>query len=361
MTGLLSRGINNVAWGAVVLFALTQSGSGSALAQRTTPNHLERLNALLEGRVLDLTHNHGQDNRRYSTILCQPRDLYIYLPPGYTPTRAYPFVLWLHGAFGDEHAFLDQAQLQFLDEAIRSGCLPPMIVVCPDGTYGGENSLSAEHSLYLNGKGGRVQDHLLYEVIPFVAANFSILPHREAHAVIGISAGGAGALNLALKYPAYFGAAATIAGAVNLRYDNTQGDFLADFHPATYRWKTRYDPDEVVARYLGGLVSIRASRFVEPVFGNGPDVVSRIIRENPADLLFQYPLPVETPILLTYGGRDQFNMDALGASFVWLAANQGISVQVIYDPDGDHSGDYFNRAERQVLIWLGRQLSRVPP
>ncbi len=353
--------MKSIALGAALTLALAPMGTSSAHAQRVTPNHLDRLNALLQGRVLDLTHNHGQDYRRYSHILCQPRDLYVYLPPGYMPTKAYPLVLWLHGAFGDEHSFLDQAQLQFLDEAIRAGCLPPMIVACPDGTYSGENSLGAEHSLYLNGRGGRVQDHLLYEVIPFLTASFSILPQREAHAVVGISAGGAGALNLTLKHPAYFGVAATIAGAVNLRYDTVQGDYMADFDPATYRWKTRYDPDEVVARYMGGLIPIRASRFAEPVFGSEPGVVERTMRENPADLLFRFPLPVETPILLTYGGRDQFNMDALGASFAWLAAAQGMSVQMLFDPDGDHSSDYFNRAERQVLVWLGRHLPWPSP
>jgi S-formylglutathione hydrolase FrmB len=339
----------------MLAFVLALALGQAAAAQRTTPNHLDRLNALLAGRVIDLTHNHGADNRRYSFILCQPRDLYVYLPPGYSKDKTYPLVLWLHGAFGDELPFLDQGQLQYLDAGIQSGCLPPMIVACPDGTFCGENSLGAEHSLFLNGRGGRFQDHLTCEVLPFLFASFSISPCREAHAVVGLSAGGAGALNLAIKYQEFIGAAATIAGAANLRYGTVQGDYLADFNPATYRWQTEYLPDQVVARYLGGLVSIRAARFIEPVFGSGPDVVLRVMRENPADLIFRCP-PLATPILLAYGGQDQFNMDAQGASFAYFASSLGVPVQVLYDPDGDHTSAYFEPAQRQVYRWLARQL-----
>ncbi|MBW3597234.1 MAG: esterase family protein, partial [Planctomycetes bacterium] len=333
-----------------------------AHAQRTTPDHLDRLNALLAGRVLDFTHNHGRDNRRYSSVLCQPRDLYVYVPPHYSPQRAYPLVLWLHGAFGDEHTFLDQGQLQYLDEMIQRGCIPPMIVACPDGTIHGENGLSADHSLYLNGVKGRFQDHVLCELYPFLFSNFAVLANREAHAIIGVSAGGTGALNLAMKRTDLVGVVATIAGAANLRYSNMYGDYLADFSPATYRWKTTYDPDEVIARYAAGLISIRARRFVEPVFGAGPGVVARVARENPADLLFAIPpAPGELTILLHHGGRDQFNMDAQDASFAWLATTQGLWIEVMYDPDGDHTSGYFSSAQREVLQWLAARIARPAP
>jgi S-formylglutathione hydrolase FrmB len=344
----------------MVAFVLTFAIGDVALAQRTTPHHVDRLNALLEGRVIDLTHNHGQDHRRYSSILGQPRDLYVYVPPGYSPTRAYPLILWLHGAFGDEHAFLDQGQLQYLDDLIVRGCFPPAIIACPDGTYCGENHLMEPHSLYLNGAGGRMQDHLLCEVLPFLTTHFPILACREAHAVVGISAGGAGALNLLFRRPDLFGVAATVAGAVNLRYSNIDNEYLQDFDPTTYRWQTEYRPGDVIAQYAGGLISIRAERFIEPVFGVDPGVVTRVAAQNPADLLFREPLPVATPILVAFGGRDQFNMDAQGASFAWLAATQGVMVDVNYDPEGDHTSDYFNPAQRQVYRWLARYLASPP-
>ena len=63
---------------------------------------LDRLNRRLAGRVVDFTHNHGEDRRVFSPILGRPRDLYVYLPPGYTPAAAYPLILYLHMGYVDE-------------------------------------------------------------------------------------------------------------------------------------------------------------------------------------------------------------------------------------------------------------------
>lgn len=50
--------------------------------------NLERVNRRLSGPVVDYTTNHGSDRRIYSTVLGTPRDLYVYLPPGYDPSHA---------------------------------------------------------------------------------------------------------------------------------------------------------------------------------------------------------------------------------------------------------------------------------
>lgn len=36
----------------------------------------------------------------------------VYVPANYTPQRAYPLVIFLHGAYRDENTFLAQDQLQ---------------------------------------------------------------------------------------------------------------------------------------------------------------------------------------------------------------------------------------------------------
>ena len=51
----------------------------------------------------------------FATVLGRPRDLYVYLPPGYDPSIAYPVILFLHGADVDEHDFLDPGDLKALD------------------------------------------------------------------------------------------------------------------------------------------------------------------------------------------------------------------------------------------------------
>jgi S-formylglutathione hydrolase FrmB len=240
------------------------------------------------------------------------------------------------------------------------GAFPPVIVACPDGSITGRNHYQAKHSLYVNGCGGRFEDHVMQEVVPFLMTHYAIRPEREAHALLGMSGGGYGAMGLAIKYRAFFGAVAVMAAPVNMRYSDCQGGNLADFNPATYCWATSYDPDEVIALYYCGLWQERASRFIAPVFGEGQEVVSKIIQTNPADLLFTTDLqPCELAIYMHYPGRDNFNLDAQALSFQWLAAQKGVEVNLACDPEGTHRLSYFRDNLCPVLTWLGQHI--VPP
>ncbi len=160
-----------------------------AQAQVMSPTNLRVFNSKLAGRVVDHTHNHGHDHRLFSPILGMPRDLYVYLPPGYSPDKAYPLILYLHLATIDEHMFVGTSFLVQLDRMIQRGEFPPVVVACPDGSIGGENWLSDPHSFYVNGCHGRFQDHLTQEVLPYLMQCYSIRPEREAHASFGLSAG----------------------------------------------------------------------------------------------------------------------------------------------------------------------------
>jgi S-formylglutathione hydrolase FrmB len=317
---------------------------------------VRRINRRIAGRVVDHTHNHGGDRRLFSPVLGKPRDLYVYLPPGYSRRRAYPLILYFHGAFEDEHGFLEGDRVTFLDRAILEGRMPPVIVACPDGIPSGRNRVAAPHSLYLNGLES-FEDHIMLEVLPFLLRTYSILPGRRSHAILGLSAGGAGALVLAIRHRDVFGAVAVLSAPVNLRYDTIRGDYREDFHPASYRWKTRYDPDEVVGTFGHGLIRLRAGRFVEPVFGTGPGVVGRIAGQNPVEVLLRADLrPGELPIYIHYAGRDQLNLDAQALSFRWLTAGRGLDLTVEADPTAGHSNSYFRENQKRAYRWLARHL-----
>ena len=77
----------------------------------------------LKGRLVDYTSNHGHDNRMWSKALRQWRDLYVYLPPGYTKTERYPIMIYLHPFALDERTFL--RLIPAIDEAIASGATLP--------------------------------------------------------------------------------------------------------------------------------------------------------------------------------------------------------------------------------------------
>jgi S-formylglutathione hydrolase FrmB len=321
--------------------------------------NLDRVNKRLSGTVDDYTNNHGVDRRIFSPILGMPRDLYVYLPPGYDPHRAYPLVVLFHMASQDEHYFVHKSFIRVLDRLILAGQIPPVVAAAPDGTFGGSNLFHKHHSLFINGPNGRFEDHIMYEVLPFLQANYSIRPEREAHALVGISGGAFGAMSVAIGQRQFFGAVATLAGALNLRYYNSDERYFENFDPATYRWKTNYEPNEVIGRFYHGLLPMRAKRFMAPVFGSG-DIVPLLSQTNPADRLFTSGIrPGELAIYANYGGRDNFNFDAQVESFAWLAASLGIEVTLDRDPTGTHSLRYLSNNLERTLIWLGQHI--LPP
>ena len=316
-------------------------------------DRVARFNRGLCGQVIDHSRNCGRDNRIYSEILGECRDMYVYLPPGYDPSRSYPLLVWLHGAFGDEHAFLYGGTLEYLDQLIASGCATPVIIACPDGTYGGTNRIWEEHSYYINGLGGRFEDHVMQEVLPFLLQNYSIRPEREAHAIAGLSAGGVGAMVIAIKHRSFFAIVATMGAPVNLRYYNCMGKYRENFSPQTYCLRNEYRPKEVVGIYFSGLVKLRARQLVEHAFGPREQLLINAAQQNPAELIFTQDLqPGELQIYLNYAGRDNFNFDAHAESFYWLAQSKGIQVEMVCDPKAHHSVSYFRRSQKQLYRWV---------
>jgi pimeloyl-ACP methyl ester carboxylesterase len=333
------------------------AGGGPAHAQRNAFESVNRINRKLSGQILAYARRCGRDDRIYSPMLGMLRDLYVYLPPGYTPERAYPLILYLHGAFGDEHAFLDGDRITYLDQLIACGAFPPVIVACPDGNYTGRNRINAPHSFYINGCGGPFEDHIMQEVLPYLMSHFSIRPEREAHALLGLSAGGFGAMNLGIKHRDLFASVASLAGGINLRYYNCDRNYLEDFDPATFRWLDTYDSKTIVGRYAHGLVRVPVGVFLTPVFGDDAATLGRIAQENPADLLFTTDLERgELAMYVDFGGRDNINLDAQGASFAWLAIQKGLDVTVVVDPEATHSNKYIRAAHKRAYAWLSRQL-----
>ena len=232
------------------------------------------------------------------------------------------------------------------------------MLAAPDGNYGGRDERTPTHSFFLNGLGGRFEDHVMQEVIPFMDANYAIRSGRESHGLFGASAGGLGAMSLAIRYRDRIGAVATLGAPLNLRYSTVNGDHFEDFDPATYRWTTQYDPDEVVARYWHGLLAVRARKRLSPVFGEDGASIARIAAVNPADLIFSTDLrPGELAMYVHYPGRGAWNFDAQDESFAWLAAGRGIGLTLVVNPDGRHDARYFRDNTPPAVLWLSTHLA----
>jgi hypothetical protein len=312
-----------------------------------------RTNIQIKGTLVNYTANHGRDRRIYSAALCEKRDMYVYLPPGYDPCKKYPLGIYLHGFLSDEINFMEWVVKPF-DEAIACGKLPPMILAAPDGSPKGKTCLSTAGTFFLNSNLGNFEDFLIKDVYGFLMEHYPIRPEPEAHALLGASMGGATAFCKVMKHRDKFGVATAFAPPLNIRWVSCHGHYFDNFDPHCWAWREHFDRRQVVGKFCGGLVKIRMGNFTTPMYGkDNPDTTALIASENPIELLDTLDIkPGFAEFYVGYGGKDQFNIDAQVESFLHRAREKGIEVGSDYRPTGRHSAWTAIRMLPAMLDWL---------
>jgi pimeloyl-ACP methyl ester carboxylesterase len=321
------------------------------------PFRLDRLNRQLHGQVIDYTHNHGHDLRIYSPSLNEKRDLYVYLPPGYDPSKQYPLVIYLHGFKQDETGFLDDV-VKPLDRAIASGKLPPSVIAVPDGSVHGLTCFVTTGTFFTNSNLGAFEDFIVHDVYDFVASNYPIRPEPQAHVLLGASMGGGAAYALAIKHPDRFKVAVAIFPPLNVRWISCRGRYMDNFDPCCWGWRTDFSRGhEVVGRFYG-VITIRLGQTIYPLYGrDNPDIVNLVSASNPIEMLDLYDVkPGDLELFVAYGGKDQFNLDAQVESFLYRAREKQIPVGVAYNPRGRHDVKTALGFLPELLAWIGPRL-----
>ena len=132
----------------------------------------------------------------------------IYLPPDYyVSNRRYPVVYLLHGYTDDETGWTQFGEAdRIVEQGIRSGTLPPMILVMPDA------GVTWYMNDYLNKT--RYEDMFVSELIPHIDSTYRTRTKRNFRGVSGLSMGGHGSLLLAMHHPDLFGSCAALSAAV---------------------------------------------------------------------------------------------------------------------------------------------------
>jgi S-formylglutathione hydrolase FrmB len=312
---------------------------------------LNQLECRLQGSLLDFTHHHGADRRIYSPALDARRDMYVYLPPGYDPSRAYPAMIVLHGIAQNEQFFL--RVVEDFDRAMACGQLPPFIIAAPDGSLRPGPALFSGASFYLNTDAGRFEDYIVCDIWQFLLSNFQVRPEREFHMLCGGSAGGFGTYNLGFKHRDQFKILIGFLPALNLRYQDCHGRYFAAFDPNCTGLRERIRPWQPIAKYYG-LITIREKQLSWPLFGKQKTAIRRISEENPVEMLDRCDIrPGEFDMFIGYGGRDEFNIDAQVESFLHVARHRGLAVEVVYDPNGHHVPSTALRMFPAFANWLG--------
>ncbi len=199
----------------------------------------------------------------------------VYLPPDYyAGTRRYPVLYMLHGAGGNYTEWSDEFLPERADELMRSGAVQPFIVVMPDG--GGR-------SYWANwpDNGPRWADYVLYEVVPEVDRTYRTLPSATSRAVGGLSMGGLGALNLALRHPDVFGVVGghspSIRPTPDGQYSVLSGASFYDNDPIGYVQRGWVDRRQAIWVDVGSSDNYRGydELFRDAAFGRGLDLTWR--------------------------------------------------------------------------------------
>jgi enterochelin esterase family protein len=157
---------------------------------------------------------HGTVARRWydNPGLNMKRRITIYTPPGYeTSTERYPVFYLLHGAGGDEEAWIALGRSsQILDNLIAQGKAKPMIVVMTNGNAGQKSAPGeSERGMYKPSFMGDTRmdgafEEAFPDVMKFIETNYRTLETKAGRAIAGLSMGGFHSLHISKEYPDKF-------------------------------------------------------------------------------------------------------------------------------------------------------------
>jgi enterochelin esterase family protein len=163
-------------------------------------------------KVNDLAH--GTVTKRWydSPGLGMDRRITIYTPPGYeTSSEKYPVLYLLHGAGGDEEAWITLGRTaQIMDNMITSGKAKPMIVVMPNGNViqdaaPGEGNTGFYKPQFMVPKTmNGTYEATFTDIIKFVEKSYRVKADKANRAIAGLSMGGFHSLHISRYHPNTF-------------------------------------------------------------------------------------------------------------------------------------------------------------
>jgi S-formylglutathione hydrolase FrmB len=177
-----------------------------------------------------------QTRRFKSAALGVDKDYVVYLPAGYDaqPTVRYPVFYYLHGLGGDETNWVEGGAIDAAANALGLQA----IIVMPDGDDGFyvdgvapvdyDACMKDGTGLFMPGRQSKrttcVRDrkystYITSDLIAHVDATYRTIATREGRAIAGLSMGGFGALQLAMRHRDLFAAAASHSGVDSLLYN----------------------------------------------------------------------------------------------------------------------------------------------
>ena len=238
----------------------------------------------------------------YSDALSRSVEIDVVLPENEAPETGYPTLFLLHGLTDDHSIWQRRTSIErYADEHHAAVVMPTTRLGWYTNTHAGERYL----------------DYISDELVHAVRRMFPRLSHRrEDTFVAGLSMGGYGALNCALKHPELFSRAASLSGALDVSVLVQNPMPLGK----PFCWEDVFGPLQDIQGSEHDLF-----RTAEELQHNRPEIWMWCGTED--DL---YPMNLKM--------RD--HLRALGYSLHYS------------DSPGDHTWKYWNREIQNVLKWM---------
>lgn len=180
-------------------------------------------------KVNDIPHGTVAKRWYYSPGLQMNRRLTIYTPPGYEQSsEKYPVLYLLHGAGGDEEAWIELGRTsQIMDNLINQGKAKPMIVVMPNGNVvqdaapgAGRDGFYKPQFVLPKQMDGTYEANFM-DVVNFINNNYHVKADKEHRAIAGLSMGGFHSMHISRYYPNTFDYVGLFSAAFVPREDVT--------------------------------------------------------------------------------------------------------------------------------------------
>ncbi|MBO7118997.1 MAG: esterase [Bacteroidaceae bacterium] len=151
-----------------------------------------------------------------SPTLGMKRRMSIYTPPGYDKGKSYPVLYLLHGAGGDEEAWLTLGRMaQIIDNLIALGKAKPMIVVTPNGNAS-DDAGPLETGITQKDRPKATYEESFADIMKYVNSHYKVKKGADNTALCGLSMGGYHTFRISMLNPGTFGYIGLYSAAVRL-------------------------------------------------------------------------------------------------------------------------------------------------
>ena len=175
------------------------------------------------------------------------RDELVYLPPAWfasTPPPPLPAVMMIGGEFNTPTDWLRAGHaIESLDAFAAAHDQQAPVVVFVDS--GGRFDVDTE---CVNGPRGHAADHLTKDVVPYLIHSFGVSAAAPNWGVVGFSAGGTCAVDLAVMHPELFGSFVDVVGDVRPNAGTISETIDRLFGGSRAAWEA-FDPTTVITRH----------------------------------------------------------------------------------------------------------------